>query len=231
MQQVKEYAIDFFRLFFPAVCAACGRNLVKKEHHICTHCLYYLPRTRYHFERDNPVSQLFWGRVNIENATSFFFFHKKSKYQNLIHNIKYRGQKDTGKEMGRIFGYELKESPLFYDIDAITFVPLHKKKEKARGFNQSEWIALGMAESLNKRVYRLLDRQKYSSTQTRKGRYDRWKNVEDIFQLKAGFSLHNKHILLVDDVVTTGSTLEACASVLLDHTHARVSVATLGFSK
>jgi len=219
---------DFINLFFPLTCASCGNNLLKNEKAICTHCLYHIPKTNYHFEKDNPISKLFWGRVNIENATAFYFFQKGSKFQKLIHYLKYKGHKEIGYELGKIFGFELVASSLFNMIDLIIPVPLHPRKEKKRGFNQSEVIAKGISESMRKPVMvNLLYRTVEAETQTRKSRFERWKNVEEIFQVGNYGAIKNKHILLVDDVVTTGSTLESCAIELLKAENTKVSVATI----
>ncbi len=215
-------------IIYPRTCAACGNNLLKYENLICTKCLYYLPKTNYHNEKDNPVSQLFWGRVNIENATSYYYFYKGSKFQRLIHRLKYQGQKEIGFELGKCLGAVLSFATLYDDVEIIVPVPLHPKREKKRGYNQSDWIANGMAESMKIPVdTKLLYRAIASETQTRKSRFERWENVESIFKLRDKEALKNKHIILIDDVVTTGSTLEACANTLLDVENAKVSIATL----
>jgi len=222
---------DLLNLLFPITCAACGNVLMKNERVICLTCNYYLPRTNFHLERDNPVAVIFWGRVRIENATAFYYFNKASRYRHLIHELKYRGRKDIGLELGRIFGYEMMVSPGFRLIDLVLPVPLHKKKLIKRGFNQSECIARGISEAMNKPLDTLsVIRAVYSDTQTRKTRYDRWLNVEGIFKVTDRSSLFGKHILLVDDVVTTGATIEACASEILKVEGTKVSVAVLAMA-
>lgn len=222
---------DFFNLIFPVTCAACGNVLINKERIICLSCNYNLPRTNFHLEPDNPVAVIFWGRVRIEHATAFYFFNKASKFRHLIHELKYKGRKDIGIELGRIFGYEMIKSPGFRLIDLVLPVPLHKKKLRKRGFNQSECIARGISEAMNKpldtsSVIRIV----YSATQTRKTRYDRWLNVEGIFKVTDPTALSGKHILLVDDVVTTGATLEACATEILKAEGTKVSLAALAMA-
>ncbi len=231
MSGVFNIISDFFSLIFPQVCPACGNNLYKQENSICTKCLYELPRTNFHLCKDNEVARLFWGRVKLEAATSFYFYYKGSKFRNIIHQLKYKGQKDIGLYLGRLFGSELKHSD-FTGVDIIHPVPLHYKKLKRRGYNQSEYIALGISERLEKpvitnAVYRATDIE----TQTIKNRYERWENTEGIFIIRNCNKLENKHILLVDDVVTTGSTLEACASEILKLKYTRVSIATLVYTK
>jgi ComF family protein len=222
---------DFFNLIFPVTCAACGNVLINNERIICLSCNYNLPRTNFHLEPDNPVAVIFWGRVRIEYATAFYFFNKASRFRHLIHELKYKGRKDIGMELGRIFGFEMATSPGFRLIDLVLPVPLHKKKLRKRGFNQSEYIARGISEAMNKpldtsTVIRIV----YSATQTRKSRYDRWMNVEGIFKVTDPTALSGKHILLVDDVVTTGATLEACATEILKVEGTKVSVAILGMA-
>ncbi len=215
-------------LLFPRLCVVCGDRLIEQEQWICLHCLHHIPRTNYHLVPDNPVSQLFYGRVEIEYATSFFTFSKGSQYQNLLHNLKYKGMKELGEEIGKHFGMDLLQSPEFSSVDVICPVPLHPQKEKKRGYNQSWWIASGIAKQMNKELSaNNLKRVTATETQTRKNRFERWQNVEGIFELSDPEAFSGKHILLIDDVVTTGSTLEACAASILSKTDARVSIATL----
>jgi len=215
-------------LIFPRLCVTCGDKLIEQERWICLHCLHHIPRTNFHLTTENPVAQLFYGRVRIEFATSFFYFTKGSKYQSLVHNLKYKGMKELGAEIGKHFAIDLLQSIDFSSVDLIIPVPLHPKKEKKRGYNQSWWIAIGMAAQMKKQVsVGNLIRVIATETQTRKTRFERWKNVEGIFEIRYPEDFCGKHILLVDDVVTTGSTIEACAQAILSKTDARVSIATL----
>ena len=215
-------------LIFPRLCVACGDKLIEQEQWICLHCLHHIPRTNYHLMPDNPVAQLFYGRVQIEFATSFFYFSKGSNYQTLLHQLKYKGMKELGAEMGKHFGVDLLQSNDFRSVDLICPVPLHPSKEKKRGYNQSWWIASGLAAQLQKPISAgNLKRITATDSQTRKTRFERWQNVEGIFELSNPVAFSGKHILLIDDVVTTGSTLEACAQAILSKTNARVSIATL----
>ncbi|HZL11037.1 MAG TPA: phosphoribosyltransferase family protein [Prolixibacteraceae bacterium] len=215
-------------LLFPRLCVTCGDKLIEQEQYICLNCLHHIPRTNYHLQPDNPVSQLFYGRVQIEFATSFFYFSKGSKYQTLLHNLKYKDMKELGEEIGKHFGIDLLKSSDFSSVDVICPVPLHPQKEKKRGYNQSWWIASGMARQMQKELSAdNLKRVTATETQTRKSRFERWQNVEGIFELTDPEAFAGKHILLIDDVVTTGSTLEACAQTILSRTDARVSIATL----
>jgi len=201
---------------------------LNNEHLICTDCLYNLPKTNYHLENDNPISQIFWGRVEIENATSLFFFNKGSRYQELIHKLKYNGKKEIGLELGKYFASFLIESESFRIFDYIIPVPLHPKKEKKRGYNQSYWFALGLNQIYKTKVdVDILYRTIETSTQTNKSRFERWENVGEVFKIRDNITLRDKKILLVDDVLTTGATIEACAKALLETEGARVSVATI----
>ncbi len=222
---------DLLELFFPALCITCGDRLISQEKYVCVKCWSDLPVTNFHFDADNKVAQLFWGRIKIENATSYFTFKKGSIYQQLIHSVKYRGLKELGFETGRRFGAALSDSESFAAVDVIIPVPLHPLKEKKRGYNQSEWIAKGIADTLGK-SYSVseLKRNIHTSTQTKKNRFERWKNVENIFVVEHPEILAGKHILLVDDIITTGSTLEASAYQLLKIEGVKVSIATLGYA-
>lgn len=227
MRLITRYFRDFFNLFFPDLCVVCNNHLLNQEELICTKCLYQLPKTNFHKQVDNPVSQLFWGRTKIEYATGLFSFYKGSKYQSMMHQFKYHGKKEIGYILGKYFGHQIKES-VFREIDVIIPVPLHITKLKKRGYNQSEWLAKGLAESMNKKLdTKSLVRKVATETQTRKSRYDRWKNVERIFEIEDHKKLEGKHVLIVDDVVTTGSTLEACINVVLKIKDTKVSIATL----
>lgn len=221
---------DFISLFYPKVCLACGRNLYSNEDHICTECLYSLPNTYFKNYKDNPVCKLFWGRVKIEYAGSLYYYQKGSRLQSVIHHIKYKGQKEAGYFLGGIIGSHLISTPL-HNIDIVIPVPLHYKKQKVRGFNQSEYIGRGIADKLKKPLFcNVVKRIHATDTQTRKSRYDRWENVKGIFQCTNEGILRNKHILIVDDIVTTGSTLEACANEILTVKGSRVSIITVAYA-
>lgn len=222
---------DFFHLFYPNTCASCGSRLVTNENIICTHCLADLPRTNFHNQHDNPVSQIFWGRVNIQNATALFRFQKGSRFQELLHQLKYKGRQDVGVELGRQLGFELKNSDLYKNIEVVIPVPLHPKRRHKRGYNQAECIANGIAESMGIQVQsKNVVRNVATQTQTKKTRIQRWQNVESIFELKEPAKLENKNMLLVDDVVTTGATLEACAHVVLNAKDSKLSIAALAMA-
>lgn len=219
---------DLIALFYPRFCAGCNSSLVKGEDVLCLNCLADLPRTNYHLNCENPVFQQFAGRVRIELATSFCRFDKGGRLQHLLHQLKYKGNREVGHKMGLIFGYDLNQSTRYLTIDAIIPVPLHPKKERKRGFNQSVEICKGLSQAMDRPlILGNLIREVHTDSQTLKGRFERWENVSGIFSVKNGASLTGKHLLLVDDVVTTGATLEACCIPLLEIPGVKVSIATL----
>jgi ComF family protein len=177
---------------------------------------------------ENPVFQIFAGRAPISLATSFCRFDKGGHLQHLLHQLKYKGNREVGIKMGMLLGYDLIQHSLYQDIDTIIPVPLHPQKEKKRGYNQSTEICKGLSESMNRPLITgNLVREVHSASQTLKGRFERWENVSGIFSVKNGALLTGKHLLLVDDVVTTGATLEACCEPLLKIPGVKVSIATL----
>lgn len=229
--RIKELMEDFLSLVYPNICICCDEPMVKQEKIICSNCNIDLPRTYFHLLENNPIEQLFWGRVPIEKATSYFLFQKGSRYQKLLHYLKYKGLREIGVEMGKRFAAELQQNSYFENTDVIVPVPLHPKKERKRGYNQSLAIAEGLAFNLKKELEPdNLYRKHYSETQTRKGRFERWENVSDLFDVREPDRFSNKHVLLVDDVVTTGSTLEACTQALQKYSPVKVSIATLAFA-
>lgn len=204
---------------------------MRNERLICTECYVVIPRTNYHTIQDNPVAQLFWGRCMIEKAAAFSYYNKNSRIRKLIHNMKYKGNKEIGYELGRIYGLSLKSSGFMDDIDIVMPVPLHPSKKRVRGYNQSEVISMGIADAAGLSVdIKSLVRKVVSATQTKRSRYERWTNVDGIFQVAESQVVSGKHILLVDDVITTGSTLESCAIELLKEEGVRVSVVALAFA-
>lgn len=222
---------DFVRLFYPNLCLVCHNDLAKGESVLCSSCLYHIPRTRYWYDQENPVAKIFWGRVLVENACSFFFFSKGSRYRKLLHQLKYNGKKEVGYFLGKEFGTELNKVGFYKGIDFIVPVPLHPKRLKQRGYNQAEEIAKGINESMGIPLSTdILVRPGYTETQTRKSREERVKNVSKAFKIDNFSKLVGKHVLLVDDVVTTGATLEECASTILEAEGAKVSIVTLAYA-
>lgn len=231
MGYLYDFCDDFISLLFPRLCYACGNHLLRNENLICTECYVVIPRTNYHCVEDNPVAQLFWGRCIIEKAAAFSYYNKGSRIRNLIHNLKYKGIREIGYELGKIYGVSLKASGFTNDIDLIIPVPLHQVKKRIRGFNQSESISLGIADAACLPVdIKSLVRTVVSATQTKRSRYERWTNVEGIFKVIDPQTILGKHVLLVDDVITTGSTIESCTNELLKFDGVKVSVVALAFA-
>jgi len=208
------HATAFIDLLFPRLCQACSCHLLRHEQLICQRCQYRLPRTAFHDMAGNPVERLFYGRYQPAAVTSFLYFTKAGIVQQALHNLKYNGAKEVGLYLGTRFGEELKASERFATIDAVVPVPLHWKKQRLRGYNQSDLIAQGIAQGLGTSLRRdLLRRGLDTTTQTKKGRLERWENVAEAF-LPSDQRLPGRKLLLVDDVLTTGATLEACARAL-----------------
>lgn len=210
--KIREWLDCIINLFYPRVCAACGDALLKDEETICLKCRYLLPKTGYEMNPNNPLAQGFYGRVNFHAVTACFFFAKQGKVQHLIHELKYKGNWEAGVFLGQQLGETIKNAPLFQGIDYLVPVPLHPKREKKRGYNQSMMIARGISEATGIPIGdKYLIRVVNTATQTKKSKEERFQNVKDIFQVCHTEELQGKHILLIDDVLTTGATLESCA--------------------
>ncbi|MBE6201969.1 MAG: ComF family protein [Rikenellaceae bacterium] len=224
---------DIAALIIPPTCPVCGRLLFEGERMFCVDCMADMPLTHYSEQADNPMFRRFWGIVPIERATALIYFVKNSGWQRAIHNFKYEGAWRIALECGYMIGGELLDSNLFYDIDVIVPVPLHTSKLIRRGYNQSAYIAKGIAEvyeaklSLNNLV-----RVRNNANQAQRTYLERWQNVSGIFKVRHPERFEGKHILLVDDVFTTGATLIACAEALLASCkNIRISVATLAIAQ
>ena len=228
MKEKLKYAFHcLLDLFYPKLCPACNKNLSAEEELICIHCELHLPLTHYFDYENNPIEKLFWGRVKVGTAASLYFFNKGEGIQRLMHQLKYKERKDVGLWLGKKLAKEMMASNRFNDIELIIPIPLHPKKEFKRGYNQSMLIAKAMEEACGVQCSDLLQRIENSGSQTRKGKYDRWLNVSSAFRLSANHSLENKNVVLVDDVITTGATLEAAVSALLSAGVKNVSIATV----
>jgi len=227
---MNKWLSGFTGLFFPTICPACKFRM-SDELLLCLNCENQLPETNFHLNIKNPVAKNFWGRIPVEAATALYYYNKGSKVQNLIHQIKYKGNQELGVFIGQKLGNILINSAVFNDIDIIVPVPLHLKKLKTRGFNQSTCIANGISAAINKpviesAVIRIID----SNTQTRKNRINRWQNVKDVFEVAETNMLSRKNILVVDDVITTGSTLEALVQKMHKEAEAKFYIASLAYA-
>jgi ComF family protein len=219
-------------LLFPAYCAGCNKLLAHGEEGLCLKCCHSLPKLHQYQHRDNRVERKFWGRADVQMATAFLRMTKHSMVRKLIHELKYHNNRDVGVTMGRLFGVELRAAWKDHPFDFILPVPLHPKRLFERGYNQCDCLAQGLSESMETPVSNhLLVRTKYNETQTHHGRLLRWHNVEGIFDLDNATDLQHKHVLLVDDVITTGATIEACAAVLNRITGLKLSVAAIALAE
>jgi ComF family protein len=219
---------DFIALFYPRVCVACHTSLIKGEDVLCTSCLVQLPKTAYHRFDENPVHNRLAGRLPLQFASAFLKFRKGGLVQSLLHELKYNNRPEIGVRMGHLYGIELLESGIGPGFDVIVPVPLHASRMRKRGYNQSAKFAEGLSEALHVQWEESISlRLNATNTQTRKGRADRWSNVKDAFSIAGIDKVAGKKILLVDDVITTGATLEACGQHLVDAGCASLSVACI----
>jgi ComF family protein len=217
---------DFVALFFPDYCLGCSNTLVKGENMICSRCMLEIPQTNYHLSHDNPLLNRMAGRVPLTNAFGFFRFTKRGRIQHILHALKYKNEPEVGVMLGRVYGQKLKENNFFFDL--IIPVPLHKTRLRKRGYNQSAKFAEGLSETLHMPYSEnILFRSLRTATQTNKTKIARWENVSEVFGLSNANLIQGKHILLVDDVVTTGATLESCAALLFKNGCGRVSIASI----
>jgi ComF family protein len=230
-QTLKSYSSALLSMVFPNLCVVCANHLLAHEKGICKPCENHLPITNYHLMASNAVERIFWGRVKIEYAASHIFYRKGENSQKILASIKYKGNKVLGERMGELMGESLTQAHWHNQVDCIVPVPLHPKKMKSRGFNQCEVIAKGLSKTTKIPTdFQLLKRLSHTETQTRKARFDRFTNMSHAFGINTEKKISPKHFLLIDDVVTTGGTLEACASQLLTIPNAKVSILTLGYA-
>lgn len=222
---------SFSHVFFPHNCLGCGTDVLDGDAALCIQCFSNLPVTGFIQQPGNPVEKVFYGRTNIAAAGSAFYFTKDSVIQNLMVELKYRGNKQAGFYMGRLLGMQLAETQRFNTVDTIVPLPLNAKKERKRGYNQARVIAEGIQAEWNRPVLNnAVARKLFTNTQTQKGRIERWQTMQDVFEVKDTAALEGKHVLLVDDVVTTGASLEACAAPVLQVPGVTVSIATIAYT-
>jgi ComF family protein len=229
---IRQVLQDTISILYPSLCAACDEFLLQGEDVICTHCMVNLPRTYFHRMPDNPVAKQFWGKVRLEGATALFHFHKGEKVQTLMHRLKYNNRPEIGNKLGAVCATEIMKSDPFNQIDYIIPIPLHKKKQKIRGYNQAYCFAQGMSDIYGKEVLKDgLRRVKFTDTQTRKNRFDRHKNVKMVFRVSKPDRFIGKKVMIVDDVLTTGSTLAACIQLFNNIEGTKVVVATIAYAE
>ena len=224
-----KWISDLIDLIFPRCCMVCDELLSPQERDICLDCMSKLPKIeKLHLEE---IEKVFWGKVEIERATSYIYYHKNSPYNNIIHYLKYKNRPEPGERLAFIAAKEIAETGFFDGIDAIIPLPLSKKKLKERSYNQCDYIAAGISRATGIPVLKgAVVRTTANETQTHKNRDERWKNVEGIFALDRPQDIEGKHVLLVDDILTTGATLASCAKTIQAGCNCRISVFTLGYT-
>ena len=229
--KIRTLWANFISLIYPKLCIVCGEPLIESEKFFCFACFLKLPKTDYHLMPENQAFERLSGKIALEKASSYFYYSKGGVAQKLVAEIKYRGNQNLGEWMGGFLAKDMISSGFFDDIDYLLPVPLHRSKEKKRGFNQAEKIAAGIAQVTNIPVETThVFRVKANTTQTRKGRFDRWKNARNLFSQENPELFNEKHVLIIDDVLTTGSTLEAVAQSLLQSQGVKISILTLAIT-
>ncbi len=231
MLSPKKYLSDFLHLFYPHNCEGCGSDVLYDSQFLCARCLHRLPETGFFSKPFNPVEKLFYGRSDIRYAGANYYFTKDSLLQHLLIQLKYKNNKEAGYFLGRMMGHAFNVSERFVEVDLLVPLPLNHKKEHVRGYNQAELICRGIHEIWKKPVVTdAVTRKRFTETQTRQGRVARWQNMEGVFAVTQPAILQNKHILLVDDVITTGATLEACCAVIQEVEGAVLSIAAAAYT-
>lgn len=227
--KIHKWLHSFINLFFPHCCVVCGAVIDGEgEKGICVSCLGNMPKTNYHLQKDNEVAIRFWGKFPLERASAYLFYKKDGGFHKLLYALKYYNDKQIGRIMGRYMAAELLPAGFFADVDLLIPLPLHPKKEAKRGYNQSEWLAMGISEITGLRIETTAVRRMIANpTQTKKKRLERWQNTKDVFEVVNPAPLEGKHLLLIDDVLTTGATITSCALSLIEISGVKVSVLTL----
>lgn len=222
---------DLLNLLFPNLCISCNASLSRNERHLCVGCLIRLPETQHHLTRENSVEKTLWGRIPFERAFSFLYFNQKGTTQKLLHELKYKGNEELAHFLGEMYANKIRKTVEYHGINAIVAIPLHKMKMAKRGYNQSLAFANGMAKQLPlENLSDYVSRKKNTDTQTKKSRIDRWDNVNSVFAIQNLQYFENKHILVVDDVITTGATIESCASEITKSVNCRISIASIAYA-
>jgi ComF family protein len=232
VSQVSRHLHALASLFFPHLCAGCRSHHLTHRQSICVRCLTRLPVTGFFSQPDNPVEKTFWGRLHLQAAGSLYYFTGSSLMQNILHELKYQGNRECGTELGRLIGHALLSSGRFEGIDLAIPMPLFDSKKRRRGYNQSALLAEGAASVLQVDVDdRIVKRTTDTSTQTHKSRTERWDNVKLVFNVPNPAYVKDRSVLLIDDVVTTGASLEACGRALLEAGCLRLCIATAAFTE
>jgi ComF family protein len=228
---LQKYIQGLTQIMYPLQCWGCGSDAVQATDRICIQCMTHLPQTNFANITDNAVEKIFYGRIPIAAATSLFYFSKNTLLQHLMHQLKYKNNPDVGVYLGKQLGKAMAESNRFNNIDGVIPIPLSKKRQQKRGYNQALAISEGIADYMQIPVYNNLTiRQRDNETQTHKTRQERWENMQNVFKVTNTTQIEDKNILLVDDVITTGATLEACAAELQKIKGTSISIATLAWA-
>ena len=231
MPAIRSISNNLLHLFFPHICLGCGSDILENDHLVCLHCQNDLPVTNFFAQQDNPVEKSFYGRMPIRLGGAAYFFTKDSMLQHLVFQLKYRQNQAIGYYMGKLMGLFLQESQRFNEVDILIPLPLNPRKEKRRGYNQATVLCKGIADAFFRPIAdKAVIRKVYTETQTHLGRINRWQNMDGVFSVIDKEALLNKHILLVDDIVTTGATLEACGAEILKIPGTTLSIATLAYT-
>ena len=231
---ISGVVLDAMSLLMPRTCLICGRPLLENEGSVCVACRYNIPLTGFSKRKDNPVKLIFENIMPVESATAMFWFVGGTEWQRIIHKFKYSGRWFFAQKMGEWLGEELRDSGNFDDVDLIIPIPLHFRRRLVRGYNQSEQLALGVGRKLGVRCdFGSVRRCRYNDSQTSKMEAERWENVDSIFEVRSAKKLRGRHILLIDDVLTTGATISSCATTIIRACEGdvRISVASLAVSR
>ena len=223
----------FLDFISPRLCVVCGHRLAPTERSVCAVCMFHLPRTDFHLKPlDNQMAQLFWKLTPIQKAAALFYYHPHSETAQIVYRLKYNNRPDIGEDLGRVMAREMERSDFFSDIDILLPVPLSRKRLRQRGYNQSEMLAVGLSDITHLPIVtKALRRKEFHQSQTMLNRWQRQENVADTFELTDDSQLKGHHVLLIDDVCTTGATLIACTDAIKEVEGIRISVLTLGFTK
>lgn len=228
---IKSYTNNFLHLLYPHYCIGCGTDVINDDDLLCIKCIFALPKTTFFELPDNPVEKIFYGRLKLEAAASAFYFTKDSLLQRLMIELKYKNNKEVGFFLGKLVAQQMKISNRLNEIDILVPLPLNPKKEQKRGYNQAKIICNGIASVLQKPIAeKAVIRTHFTETQTKQDRVHRWQNMENVFEVADITSIQGKHVLLVDDVVTTGATLEACGRSILNIPNTKLSIATIAYT-
>ncbi|GMV78568.1 MAG: amidophosphoribosyltransferase [Chitinophagaceae bacterium] len=228
---IQSHISNLLHLVFPHYCEGCGSDNIVQNQFLCIDCLTKLPTTGFENISENDVEKMFYGRLPIQYATAAFYFSKHTLIQHLIHQLKYKGNKEAGYFLGSLLGAQLQNSKKFHEIEVIIPLPLNAKKEAVRGYNQAALIAEGVATIFKKPLAtKAVARTVFTETQTHNNRITRWRNMEGVFSVVNENLIKNKHVLLVDDIITTGATLESCGKIILDSGCKSLSIATVAYA-